>query len=321
MSGVTNRIQRDSFRLASDRDYRRGVILGLTLAEVMLLLIFLLLLAAAALLDRAERRAENAVARSTALERDLGPMLDAFQRSGQAITSADELVAIVRRARDADLLESALAAARAAAAQNVVRQSEVEAARLERNALARELDAAQRDLVAAKADATRVASDGGKLLTYNELLQTLDTLPGGAGAHPEKTLANVIGQYRQAMQELGRLKGNGSGLPFCWVAPSGQPIYMLVFELRDAGFVVHEQQPRPRPEDAAWALLGGLPRDTLIRDVDLTGMAAPLVTEANRRQCRYAADVIDRTNAANKSGYRHLNYVLDLAFARRELNR
>ncbi len=45
-----------SFRLADHREYRRGVILGLTLAEILVLLVFLLLLASGAILARRDKQ-------------------------------------------------------------------------------------------------------------------------------------------------------------------------------------------------------------------------------------------------------------------------
>lgn len=55
--------------ITDPREYRRGMILGLTLAEVMLLLVFLLLLAAAALVERTRRE----LAASSPSAEPLGP--------------------------------------------------------------------------------------------------------------------------------------------------------------------------------------------------------------------------------------------------------
>ncbi|QRM35450.1 hypothetical protein [Microvirga sp. VF16] len=66
-------IERQSF------SYRQGLVLGLTMAEIMLLLVFCLLLAAGATLRR-ERMARESAERDVAILRDARPDLDAMQK-------------------------------------------------------------------------------------------------------------------------------------------------------------------------------------------------------------------------------------------------
>ena len=301
---------RTSFRLASDRDYRRGVILGLTLAEVLLLLVFLLLLAAGAIFARAQEETVQQSARIAKLQSQLQPVIDSLNKSGYAISDIDDMAALIRRGQEADALRDQVQEMRSALTAAVQQRKETEI----------NLEQAQRELEMARSEAAKAAASFGKAQEYDKLVEVLQSLPGGAGDHPEQELLNRLGQYRQAMQELARLKGNGSGLPFCWVTPTGQPIYMLRFELHDDGFIVHEEQPRPRPDDQAWVLLSNLPREAVIPGGELSALAAPLRADGDRRKCRYAVDVLDRTGVTNKPGYRHLNYLLDAVFARREIN-
>jgi hypothetical protein len=300
---------RTSFRLASDRDYRRGVILGLTLAEILLLLVFLLLLAVSALFARVQDEAAREVARQAEMQSRLRPLIDALDQLGYPVSDADNLAVLIRKGKEASAISNQLDEARSALVAVETRSRQTQEA----------LDQAQRDLSAARSEIAEFATTVSKAQDYDKMVSMLQTLPGSSGERPEQELANRLGQYRQAMQELARLKGNGSGLPFCWVTPTGQPIFMLQFELRDDGFLVHEEQPRPRPDDPIWTLLANLPREAFFREDDLASLVAPLVSDANKRRCRYAVDVVDRTSATNKAGYRHLNYILDLDFARREL--
>jgi hypothetical protein len=101
------------------REYRRGMVLGLTLAETLLLLLFLLLMAAAAMLWRAEEavRASRedervAVGREMAARdrmrvaedalHELRPVLEALQRQGVTAQSVTELAERLERARMVD---------------------------------------------------------------------------------------------------------------------------------------------------------------------------------------------------------------------------
>ncbi len=94
--------------ITDPREYRRGVILGLTFAEVLLLLVFLLLLAAAALVDRRARGTERLEALGRAFE-EAGLPLDPgiVERLGSDRAHLErELRALQERLRER---ESALA--------------------------------------------------------------------------------------------------------------------------------------------------------------------------------------------------------------------
>ena len=73
-------------RLASaDTEHRRGMVLGLTMAEVLILLLFLLLLALTHALTLRERKMSDETNRANQAERELEavrPFLEALQRSG-----------------------------------------------------------------------------------------------------------------------------------------------------------------------------------------------------------------------------------------------
>lgn len=115
------------------REYRRGMVLGLTLAETMLLLLFLLMMAAAALLwraseeargarhdrDAAAARVADAEGRVRAIEAELRPYLERLRSHGVDATSIPELVDRLERARavesERDALREALARAEEAA--------------------------------------------------------------------------------------------------------------------------------------------------------------------------------------------------------------
>ena len=93
-----------SFQLTSDRDYRRGVILGLTLAEVLLLLVFLLLLAAGSILTHAHEDAARQAARVDDLASRLAPVIAALTRAGFPVGNIDDLSTLLRQGQEAAAL-------------------------------------------------------------------------------------------------------------------------------------------------------------------------------------------------------------------------
>jgi hypothetical protein len=105
--------------------------------------------------------------------------------------------------------------------------------------------------------------------------------------------------------ELARLKGNGgSGLPYCWALPSGNPQFMLKVEMQDTGVVVRDIEPRARPEDLAWPLLDSVSRGRLMPLAEFIGYTSQLQARSNANRCRYAIQVVDKTGVTNKPGYK-----------------
>lgn len=302
-----------SFQLASDRDYRRGVILGLTLAEIMLLLVFLLLLAAGTILTRAQEVAARQAARVAELTSTLAPVMDALSRNGVRAEDIDQLSALLRRGQDADTLRKQADEMRSALLQ-AQRDSASSRALLDQTQT--DLAAVRRELAAAKADQSKLAELTAKADALDRISKTLEGLPGSAGARPEQVLANTVGQWREAVARLKALPGGGK--PVCWARPNGDPESMFIVELRDDGYRVRDPAPRPRPDDPAWAAAERLPRDALIDPRDINAVMSGVIAEANRRQCRFAVTVRDSTGPSNKAQYKRLNYPLYQAFEVKE---
>ena len=179
-----------------------------------------------------------------------------------------------------------------------------------------ELGAAKKELSVAALDLAKRPELVAKAEAFDRISKTLGALPGSTGVHPEQSLANMVGQWLEAVARLKRLGAGGK--PVCWARPNGEPEPLFLFELRDDGYRVREATPRPRPDDPVWAVAGGVPRDTLIDLKDINGSISNVVAEANRRQCRFAVVVRDNTGPSNKSQYKKLNYPLYQAFEVKE---
>ena len=199
------------FRLSAPNEYRRGVVLGLTLAEVLILLVFLLLLTMTALLMRKDR--ENA-----ALRRDMqddaaiaAVVHQVAAREGVAIDD-DRLANLIRDVAQADKLRSELQEAQEQAAANARAASDDQAlASLLEHVPGSpgETPSEKLSRVLSKAEADAKAIRDGQTL---EAL--LKRVPGPPGQTPAAKLANMVGQNNQMGNELARVHGNGgSGLP------------------------------------------------------------------------------------------------------------
>lgn len=303
-----------SFRLADHREYRRGVILGLTLAEILVLLVFLLLLASGAILARRDKQVVDLQAALADYRSLLQPIMARANQAGFDIHDTNQLVALLERGKTADSLarelettKSALAQARAEADRT---KGEIEKLRAALNGLS----SAQRETIAKAADDEAVAV-------------LLERIGSGSGKPSERLRAvlakdlNLTGQNAQMRTELARLKGNGgSGLPYCWTTLEGHPIYMLRVELRDDGVLVHDIVPRPKPDDQAWSVLDGVPRNTLMPVGKFLSDTVALQAMASAGKCHYALLAIDSTALTNKPGYKMLMGRLWSAFMVHEVS-
>jgi predicted RNA-binding Zn ribbon-like protein len=308
------------FRLADPREYRRGVILGLTLAEILILLVFLLLLSAGALLARRNHELGSLEAKLASFKIQMGPVLDRLRERGIEVRDTDELVARLERAANEEKARQQLADAMSALAE--VR---VEAARA-----AREAADLRARLNRVPANAKEMAN---KVAEANAMAGMLGQAGASGGTPPEKLKhvleqasrqaqanRNLTGQNAQMRNELARMKGNGgSGLPYCWTTPEGRPIYMLHIELHDDAVVVSDVAPRPRPDDPAWPLLDSLPRGEPISIETMISSVAPLQKDAAAAKCRYGIEAFDGTGKTNKPGYKYLMGRLWSVFMVREV--
>lgn len=303
------------FRLADPREYRRGVVLGLTLAEILLLLVFLLLISLGALLARRNQEVGLLEQNLSRYESVLAPVMLRMREEGHDIKGSEGLVARLERAAEADRLAKELGETKSALAEahGATERAEQKVADL-RSQVAN-LQSRQ------EAIATKAAED-------DTMSAMLENAVGTSGSAPERLKSvleraakqasadlNLTGQNAQMRQEIARLKGNGgSGLPYCWTTAEGHPIYILKINLSDEGVIVHDIQPRPRPDDPMWLLLVGVSRERTISVTTLLSAAAPLRAQAAAAKCRYGVLAVDDTARTNKPGFKSLMGQLWLAF-------
>ena len=182
------------------REYRRGVVLGLTFAEVLLLLVFLLLLAAAAVHERTRRELERA-----------RPAAEALAGAGLPL---DDPAALARRLEEGTRAREALPAlreelaelrARLAARLAQERQAEELAVALERSEAARRelaetLEATRRALADTRRELRELsASHAAAIARAAELAADLGLVEA---QRPDPDGAAEIGQLRRPIGEL-----------------------------------------------------------------------------------------------------------------------
>ncbi len=290
------------------------MVLGLTLAETLILLTFLLLLTTSAMTLHADRRASHLATELRHTEAVIAPIADELRLDGHRIANPRALVSLLERARREPALAAQLTRTEA-----MLRTAHSQlAAGTERNtALVTEIDrlrSAQRGSVT-------------KAVQRDQMVAMLHRLPLAATAQDRSPVALLGAEIQQAasLRDANATLGGqnaqmrlaflhqrgGSGLPYCWPTASGQPEYMLVLTIRDAGsagasaVVVSDFTPRARPDAPEWTMLRNLPRNRKIATTEFIADTAALRALARDKKCLYAMEAIDRTGPTSKAAYKN----------------
>ncbi len=299
-------------RSADQREYRRGMVLGLTMAEVAILLIFLLMLAM-----RLEGQAEGDAFRFLAAS-------EASVLEHQATAERAEAEAEAQRAR-AEQAERERDSARTANSDAQTRLDEMIAS----NAGLQRALYQVRSRMANDRAWLNLDPDSSDEQIVGALVRRLDELTSDnrrASGDLERIIREnevLRGQNEQLRRDLARQPGRpGSGVPHCWPTPSGDAEYMLRISMHDGGMVsVRDRSPKAQPSDTAWHLVAGLQRDKQMSIAELRTTVEPLIARGRSQGCRYAVEVVDMTGPTNKLGYKSLQNAIWTIFYQKEVAR
>ncbi len=289
--------------------FRRGLVLGLTLAEISILVIFILLLAFGAALAQREgrvRELERELPRERAsakLLKVLGPPNDQDVQD-----LARKLVNGAVRAEELAETKGQLEKARE-------QVTEIEGA-LARSGVNRRGDGTGESigkevikLAAREAAATKALGD----LTGKT--------PGGmAKTVSDLRLENEMlgGSLKSTVDKLGRLT-NGTLKPSCWQTPEGRSEYIFDVLMYQQTLVVHDRRlaHRTREEGLLTLPAGGFDRPLL--GAAFQAAFLPVFEWGEARSCRFFVRVRDLT--ADKEGYKRMLISLESRFYRLEVGR
>ena len=298
-------------RIADEREQRRGLILGLTLAEILLLLLFLLILVMASQIRTWRERYESL---GQTLE-ELKPMQVALESGGVSdVRNVQELIAKFQ-AMQASEKEMAR-----------LKSENVELAK--QSELTNSLRLMSKDRVPQIAEVLKRASEIDPNDPPAFLKRSLDVMDRlGRATTPEQVkpltemattkeleekLASLEAdreKIRLQRDNLMRGPGNGLTYPSCWVSASGQTEFIFDVTLADTGVRVIDVTST-RAKDPAWNLVSQFSRDTLINENVFIGATKKLFEWSKDQRCRFYAIVRDATGAS-KERYKHLRQMVE----------
>lgn len=304
-------------RAADEREQRRGLILGLTLAEVLLLLLFLLLLVLGSQIRTWRERYEML---GQTLD-DLKPMQAALASSG--VSDVRNVQELVERFQKLQATEKEVSRLRS---DNAELRSE-NADLSKQSELTKSLRLISKDRVPEVTDLLRRASEIDPNDPPAFLKRSLDVMDRlGRGTTPEqvkplsemassKELEEKLGsleadrdKIRRERDNLMRGPGNGLTYPSCWTTSTGQTEYIFDVTLGDTGVLVRNATPA-RANDPAWSLVGQFSREAMINENVFIGATKKLFESSVAQKCRYYAIIRDATGGS-KARYKHLQQLI-----------
>ena len=305
--------------LQEERSYRRGLVLGFTLAEIVVLVIFLLLLALATLLARKEQellelaqeleRAETRAAANVHALAELERVVDAV---GGRDAFDDDFKVLVESLQAIDLLK----AERRALEERIAKLLETEQM-LAEEALGSE-QAREEFIADAKA--------GRMLREARAATASLADVPPAevvalalqADAHARE-LANLTGQVQNLRNRLAA-GGRGTEYPPCWAEPeTGRIEYIFDVALSAEGVVVRERDLPHRVNDRKELPLERITTGHLIDVTTFLAQFEPLYTWSVQHECRFFVRAFDQTGPTEKEIYKRQMRVLESRFYKYEV--
>lgn len=337
-----------------ERSYRRGLVLGLTMAEIVVLIIFALLLALAAVLAVREERirvlerlaAESERARlAMAMLQEQFPQAQSFddlfielkvavEQAKSLGQSKQELAAAVAKAKEAEknarmvkAIEQQFPKARTpdeltAELKQVVQQAQQQAE------TRKELESAKAELKEASADAglgrdlreaAKSASKEPRELVAIATAAVREGDPRVREGELQREVTTLKGQMVNLRSKLAAV-GKGTEMPACWASPeTGRPEYIFDIALKSGTFVIRDRKLPHRVADQA-----ALPLQGMVFDQDLAPRAFETQTDALYRwsvknECRFFVRAFDLTGPTEKDVYKRQMRSVDARFYKLEV--
>jgi len=312
--------------LHSDQAYKRGLILGLTMAEIILLLLFSLLLALAALSIEQERKIETIRNERDKYAEDLRLNEQKLKAVMAALSETDlssikkELVRLKEQEQQIARLLDRLEIDENAPAPERLDQLFEKTTKLSEIAKTienagfppepKELESALDRVKDAQAEIAE--ADKALKIAEKEKTQIAQELEDA-----EQGLSQKDGQIANMKRTLDRV-GKGTEKPACWAdEKTGKAIYIYDAGLTSEGIIIRHSATPP------WAKARQLPIDAIPYDKPLSPRefirkAAPIFQWSEKNECRFFVRAYDLTGPTEKKIYKRHTRYLETAFYKYE---
>ncbi|WP_374091021.1 hypothetical protein [Methylomicrobium lacus] len=299
-----------------DRSYRRGLILGFTMAEIMILILFAILMALGATIFSKEERIKALVQVSGAHSVDTARLIQEIRRAFPNAQTIDEQFKEIRMAiqnsKELDVVKRELEKLRAELEsykelkkllENAKNSPQTSAAELAQDAI---LGKEMKEFAKNQTPPIAPGDVKSALKALNEstdLISQKRTL--------EKENETLKGQILNLTQRLG---GRGTEYPPCWVASNGKPDYIFDVALKSNGYIIRDRKLPHRQEEQSL-----LPIQQITFDSEISPRAFSIQTEdllnwSKDHNCRFFVRIYDQTGQQEKDNYKLKERILQQSF-------
>lgn len=314
-----------------DGQYRRGLVLGLTVAEAMLLILFALLLALGAIL----LRRDNFIA---TLRQQLA---EATHQTRLAEAKAEVLQAIAEKRPNEDFVRE-LVRAREQQAQNEAEQKKLEererSVRKDEETIkalngSTDKDRRVKDLAALGARLERETAKTSPETNKSDLFDVVPQAAAAAAAAqkagytPEQArnafkegekqareIATLKGQVANLRNDLSKI-GRGGDYPPCWVTPAGKIEFIFDIELGGDGQLrVRDTTPPARLLDRRELAIPPSLFGSELSPARFLSLTEPLYAYEKAKDCRFFVTVGDLTSDTQKITFKNLLLTVEARF-------
>jgi hypothetical protein len=313
--------------------YRKGLVLGFTMAEITLMLLFCLLLASTLLVDETVKKLDDTVTQLEVATKQLEDtkkdliLVEQFKVKFGRQGTIDDLFTELRVVKDSNAaLKEELESHKREQAEFAVLREYVEEAKVQGKEpkefikyLERDRELAERVHAAlASANLSHNSPDQVEAIVRAGLAQGAEVVQCKAA---EIEAGRLKGQLRNALRKFEQQgQGKGTEKPACWADPgTGKPEYIFTVELTSGGLIIHDQKLPHRVEDQAL-----LPVSTITFDGELPpemfkAQTAGLASWSKERDCRFFVKVRDLTLPNEKGAYKKMLGALEEHFYKLEV--
>lgn len=264
--------------------YRKGVVLGLTMAEIMILFIFLLLLSLSLMLTK-EKRTNALIHEKEAILRSLIKVIDnkdpeITEELTRTVVKLPEMLTSIKKDSLSDDKET----------MDQVLTRGIEKLKAEKLAAANRND----------------------LPIEKQLSAALEKQ-----AELQSEIENVRDQNLSLIKK-NESQGKGGDLPPCW-SKNGKAEYIYNVTLENVGIIVHDNKLPDRVFEQSKLPISAIVLDTPMSMSSFSQQTLPLLNWSNEKLCRFYVRIYDRTDGDKKDLYKRLRDTVEGTFYKKDV--
>ncbi len=308
--------------IREDRFYRRGLILGLTMAEIMILIVFLLLLLLSIFLQRKENEISKLEDQFVEKEETFQELQEKYDQLRERFgdNNFDDLFSeLILARKGSDKLKAHVAALEEKVErieetnEELVKKIEIyrdiKALVRESGVTAEELRQVLREAERQESLVAMLAENGFPVEDSEALKRRLADANAALEAVSKRGDENAT--LKERLEYFKRWGGRSNQMPPCWIHPvSKKSEYIFDIALTSSGLKVYDRKLKHRREDQAKLPVQNITFLARVPPKRFQDETLPLFEWSKANECRFYVRVFDQTGRTEKLIYkRHLEAV------------